>query len=82
MKALYRDTYFDTETADLDRAGRELRLRTVEISDVTRYLLTFKEPAVDEASGSKPEYETIVAAPAVVVHMFEALGYGPVIEFT
>jgi len=80
-KAIYRDTYYDTETADLDRTGRELRLRTVETADATRHLLTFKEPAVD-ASGSKPEYETAVATPAAVAHMVEALGYGPVIEFT
>lgn len=81
-KAIYRDTYYDTEAADLERVGRELRLRTVETADVTRHLLTFKEPAVDEASGSKPEYETTVSAPAAVAHMVEALGYDPVMEFT
>jgi adenylate cyclase class 2 len=80
-RAIYRDTYYDSADGVLDRAGRELRLRTIETPDVTRHVLTFKEPAVDE-SGSKPEHETAVAAPAAVAHIIEALGYGPVIELT
>lgn len=81
-KAIYRDTYYDTPDGAFDAAGRELRLRTVETPDVTRHLLTFKEPAVDQESGSKPEYETTVATPAAVAHMLEALGYVPAIELT
>ncbi|MEU7904089.1 class IV adenylate cyclase [Actinoplanes sp. NPDC049118] len=81
-KAIYRDTYYDTPDGALDRAGRELRLRTVETPDLVRHLLTFKDPAVDEASGSKPEHETTVAAPTAVAHMLDALGYGASIAFT
>lgn len=81
-KAVYRDTYYDTADGALDAAGRELRLRTVETPDAVRHLLTFKEPAVDEASGSKPEHETTVATPGAVAHMFQALGYEPAVELT
>jgi adenylate cyclase, class 2 len=81
-KAVYHDTYYDAPGDTLDRAGRELRLRTVETSGAVRHLLTFKEPAVDEESGSKPEYETTVSAPAAVAHLFQALGYRPVVAFT
>lgn len=80
-EAVYRDTYFDTPSADLDRAGRELRVRTVETAERTRHVLTFKEPAVDE-SGSKPEYETELTDPDAVAHMVEALGYGPHVQLT
>jgi adenylate cyclase class 2 len=80
-RAIYSDTYYDTADRALDRVGRELRLRTVETPDATRHVLTFKDPAVD-ASGSKPEHETTVAAPSVVGYMVEALGYGPDIRLT
>lgn len=78
--AVYSDVYYDTPGGDLDRAGRELRLRAVETTDTIRHLLTFKEPAVDERSGSKPEHETTVATPAAVAHMLQALGYHPVVQ--
>lgn len=81
-KAIYRDVYYDTIAQDLDRAGRELRLRTVETDSATRHLLTFKEAAVDEESGSKPEYETAVDAPDSVAYMIQALGYQPLVELT
>lgn len=81
-KAVYHDTYFDTPDGALEAAGRELRLRTVETPDTVRHLLTFKEPVVDEASGSKPEHETTVATPDAVTHMVQALGYAPVVELT
>jgi adenylate cyclase class 2 len=58
----------------LDPQGNELRVRTVtDELGRTRALLTFKEPAVDEASGSKPEYETAVDAD-VLVTVLSALG--------
>ena len=81
-RANYRDTYYDTSGEDLDRAGRELRLRTVETGDTQRHLLTFKEQAVDEASGSKPEYETTVGTPAAVDHLVRALGLSTLVELT
>lgn len=81
-KAVYRDTYYDTPGLDLEHTGRELRLRTIETPDATRHVLTFKEPAVDDASGSKPEYETTVATPSAIAHIVQALGYRPSIELT
>ena len=80
-RATYRDTYYDTAAEELDHAGRELRLRTVE-AEVVRHLLTFKEPAVDEASGSKPEYETTVGDPAPVDHLIQALGLQMLVSLT
>lgn len=80
-RAVYSDAYYDTTDRALDRAGREIRLRTIATPDATRHVLTFKEAAVD-ASGSKPEYETSVTAPSSVAHILGALGYGPDIELT
>jgi len=65
-RAIHRDTYYDEPHGRLEREGRELRLRTVETPDHVLHLLTYKEASVDEASGSKPEYETCVAMPSVV----------------
>lgn len=81
-EATYRDSYYDTDGNDHDRAGQEIRLRSVETEDSVRHLLTFKEPAVDEASGSKPEYETTVATPAAVAHLLGALGLRVSVELT
>ena len=81
-RAIYRDTYYDTVDGALEAVGRELRIRTIETPDTVRHLLTFKDPAVDVASGSKPEHETTVDTPSAVAQMIQALGYGPVIEFT
>jgi len=81
-RAIYRDTYYDTPQGHLSRQDRELRLRTIETPDVVQHLLTYKEPAVDQASGSKPEYETTVATPSALAHTFEALGYGPSVKLT
>lgn len=81
-KAIYSNTYHDTSAGDLDRGGREVRIRTVETADNTRHLLTFREPEVGQDSGSKPEHETAITTPAAVAHMLEALGYGRFIELT
>jgi adenylate cyclase, class 2 len=81
-RAIYRDTYYDAPGEVLERDGRELRLRTVETPNLVRHLLTYKEAAVDRASGSKPEYETTVATPSAVAHLLEGLGYPPSIELT
>ncbi len=81
-RAIYRDTYYDTAGEGLDRAGRELRLRTIESAGSQRYLLTYKEPAVDQESGSKPEYETTVGTPDAVDHIVRALGLRPLVALT
>lgn len=80
-QATYWDTYYDTPAAELDHAGRELRLRSVE-TDVVRHLITFKEQAVDEASGSKPEYESTLGDRAAVDHLIRALGFRTLVELT
>ncbi|MEU2513932.1 class IV adenylate cyclase [Streptomyces syringium] len=78
---LYHDTYYDTPGRSLRGAGRELRVRTVHGPDGTRALLTYKDPRVDDASGSKPEWETRVDAPEAVHAMLRGLGYVPAIAF-
>jgi adenylate cyclase class 2 len=81
-KATYRDVYYDTAAGELDRDGREIRLRTVKTGHSVRHLLTFKEPVVDEASGSKPEHESTVATPAAIAQMLDSLGLKPSVELT
>jgi adenylate cyclase class 2 len=76
----YQDRYFDTPAGELERAGRELRLRTIHGSGA-RHVLTFKEPAVEQASQSKPEHETQVAEPTATTAILQALGYLVTIEF-
>lgn len=78
---VYHDTYLDTANADLAGSDRELRLRTIERNDTVRHLLTYKEAAVDAATGSKPEYETTVANPAAILEILAGLGYQPVLAF-
>ncbi|MFH8593768.1 class IV adenylate cyclase [Streptomyces rimosus] len=78
---VYWDAYFDTSGADLDVNDRELRLRIVDGPDGTRSLLTYKEARVDEASGSKPEYETSVGEPEAVRAMLGGLGYAETMAF-
>ncbi|MBF6215173.1 class IV adenylate cyclase [Nocardia puris] len=79
----YQDTYYDTPARDLDRTGRELRLRTIEdTSGNRRQVLTFKDPAVDEATGSKPELETLVTDRDAIHEIIIRLGYQPALSFT
>lgn len=78
----YQDTYFDDARRSLSNADQELRLRTISGRGSTRHLLTFKEAAVDQATGSKPEYETTIADRSPVEHLVQSLGYGAVISFS
>jgi adenylate cyclase class 2 len=71
---VYRDTYYDRADGSLTSEGRELRVRVVESDGARHTVLTYKEPALDEASGSRPEYETEVADPTVVETVLRALG--------
>ena len=80
--ATYRDVYYDRPDESLDRGGRELRVRSVETGGPARHLLTFKEPAVDAASGSKPEYETTIGDRSAVDHLLRSLGFVPLVELT
>lgn len=78
---VYRDTYYDDRAGGLGEKDQELRVRTVRGADGIRTVLTFKAAKVDEASGSKPEYETRVSDAEAVHAMLRQLGYVPVIAF-
>jgi len=77
---VYQDAYYDLPDGSIMAEDRELRVRTVHGPESTRSVLTYKEPRVD-ASGSKPEYETVVDNPAAVHTMLKGLGYVPAIAF-
>jgi adenylate cyclase, class 2 len=77
----YHDTYYDRPDRDLTNTGRELRLRTVQENGQQRSLVTFKAPAVDAASGSKPEYETRIEGRSAIDAMLRGLGLEPIVAF-
>jgi adenylate cyclase class 2 len=81
-RSIYSDRYFDYPDRAWTCRGNELRVRTVtdEVGR-TRALLTFKEPAVDQASGSKPEHETAVEDAEVLVTVLTALGVEQIVAF-
>jgi adenylate cyclase class 2 len=77
----YRDTYYDRPGRSLTAEGRELRVRVIETGEMRRTVLTYKEPAVDTNSGSKPEHETKVADADTLDTVFRALGLEHLIAF-
>jgi adenylate cyclase class 2 len=78
----YHDRYFDLSDHRLTRGDRELRVRTVtDAAGKRTVLLTYKEPVVDAATGSKPEHETTAADAEVLVTALTALGAVQVIAF-
>jgi adenylate cyclase, class 2 len=79
--SVYRDTYYDLPDGTLTADGRELRVRIVETAGVRRAILTYKEPAVDSVSGSKPEHETKVADASVIDVMLRGLGMEYLVAF-
>jgi len=80
-RSTYRDTYYDWPDGRLGADGRELRLRLVDAVGRQHALLTYKEPAIDSASGSKPEHETAVTDPAAADVMLRALGMVQLVAF-
>lgn len=80
QRCLYADTYYDRPDRSLDTAGYELRLRTITTADSARTLLTYKQPAIDDA-GSKPEHETTVADPKPLHTMLLGLGLVELVAF-
>ncbi|MET9386648.1 class IV adenylate cyclase [Streptomyces sp. NPDC002928] len=78
---IYQDSYYDRPDGSLEKAGEELRVRTVHGADGIRTVLTFKSAAVDEDSGSKPEHETRVEDSEAAHAILRGLGYVPVIAF-
>lgn len=81
-RSIYLDRYFDYPDRGWTRRGNELRVRTVtsELGS-TKAWLTFKEPAVDPASGSKPEHETMIGDAGVLVSVLTALGLEQIVAF-
>jgi adenylate cyclase class 2 len=80
-RSTYRDTYYDRPGHDLTAVGRELRVRVIETGEMRRTVLTYKEPAVDSGSGSKPEHETKVADATTLDTVFRALGLQHLVAF-
>ncbi len=80
-QSTYRDVYYDRPGRDLTASGRELRLRAIEAAGEQRSLLTYKEPAVDAASGSKPEHETQVSDAVAVDVLLRGLGLNVMVAF-
>ncbi len=79
--SIYRDAYYDRSDQSLTASGRELRIRTVTTERSIRTFLTYKAPAVDQASGSKPEYETEAADAQALEAILRNLGHEPLISF-
>jgi adenylate cyclase class 2 len=78
---VYQDTYYDRPDGSLDKAGEELRVRTVHGVNGSRTVLTYKGAAVDEDSGSKPEHETHVEDADATHTILRGLGHVPFIAF-
>ncbi len=78
---VYRDTYYDRPDGSLEKAGEELRVRTVRGADETRTVLTYKGAAIDEDSGSKPEEETRVEDAEAAHAILRGLGHVELIAF-
>jgi adenylate cyclase class 2 len=77
----YADVYFDRPDHELSRDDRELRVRTIKSATDERSVVTYKDAAVDAASGSKPEYEIEVSDPAAAREMLGRLGFIELIAF-
>ncbi|MDA2810800.1 class IV adenylate cyclase [Nocardiopsis sp. RSe5-2] len=78
---VYRDTYYDGPDRRLTSEGRELRVRSIERGGEQTVLLTYKEPAVDTESGSKPEHETRADSAEALDAMLTGLGFEPLVAF-
>lgn len=78
---VYRDVYFDRPGGELAARGAELRVRTVRGAAGERAVLTYKDPAVEGGSGSKPEAETAVADPVALRAALRGSGLVETIAF-
>jgi adenylate cyclase class 2 len=79
--ATYSDTYF-RRGAELVDDDRELRVRQVSTDHDTTYLLTYKGPTIDAASGSKGEWETSVGDAETMCAVLGHLGFEVLVAFT
>jgi adenylate cyclase class 2 len=75
LRSIYSDRYFDFPDRRFAERGFELRIRTITNDrGHRRVVLTYKEPAVDDASGSKPEHETDAGDAGVLAAVLTGLG--------
>ncbi|MDT0326944.1 class IV adenylate cyclase [Nocardiopsis lambiniae] len=81
-EAVYRDVYYDLPDRSLTAQGRELRVRVSERGGSERVVFTYKAPAVDEETGSKPEYETCAESARVLDAILVGLGYEHLVALT
>jgi adenylate cyclase, class 2 len=79
--SIYRDVYYDWPGRQLTTAGRELRVRRIVAASGERSILTYKDPAVDQVSDSKPEHESVMSDAAAVEAMLRGLGLVPFVAF-
>lgn len=76
----YHDAYYDTPGGELDRGGRELRVRVITPDDSRqRVVLTYKGSRID--ANSQPEHETVVGDADAIAAVLTGLGYAPIISF-
>jgi adenylate cyclase class 2 len=73
--------YSDTPDRALTSDGRELRVRVIHTDTTDSTVLTYKGPAVDDVSGSKPETETTAADADALRDILAGLGFEVLIEF-
>jgi adenylate cyclase, class 2 len=81
QRSVHHDTYYDWPSRTLSADGRELRMRMIEAAGERRALFTYKEPAIDSASGSRPEYETHLDHPSAVDVILRSLGLECIVAF-
>ena len=80
-ESIYRDVYYDWPGRQLTTARQELRVRRIVTAGDERSVLTYKEPAVDAVSDSRPEHESMVSDAAAVDAMLRGLGLLPFVAF-
>lgn len=81
-EAVYRDVYYDLPDRSLTAQGRELRVRVIERGGSERVVFTYKAPAVDEETGSKPERETRAESAQALDAILVGLGYEHLVALT
>lgn len=81
-EAVYRDVYYDLPDRSLTEQGRELRVRVIEHDGSERVVFTYKAPAVDEETGSKPEHETRAESAQALDAILTGLGYEHLVALT
>ncbi len=81
-EAVYRDVYYDLPDRSLTAQGRELRVRVIERDGSEQVVFTYKAPAVDEETDSKPEHETHAESAQALDAILAGLGYEHLVALT